>query len=376
MPTKYGHVVGGALNLRELPSIAGNRLTLIPNETTLLVADYNEDWYATTYGDLSGYVLKRYVQLLNMGMDSVLTGSVIGNCLPLQPNASNRMGCLILIPNETLLEAVDYDAESDWYLTSYGGYAGYVMKQFVEILEPPPVTEWLFGQVTSSSLNVRKQPSLSAPLWNNTWPLNRIALVKPSLDGWYETLYRGEQAFVSARYIELLPDPVPDSLVERMMFIAEPELGRANSVYFNGYGGKWCHRFADWLAMHAGTPKERIPNTGNCGWGIVWFVRNQRFCFKNEKHKIRMVRAYPEIRSISAELSGDEKAYYPSPGNYVYFRWSNAQPAVNVSHVGIVRSAHENILTTFEGNVGQKVVSRTFQLDDDRIVGYGSPIFS
>ena len=30
-------------------------------------------------------------------------------------------------------------------------------------------------------------------------------------------------------------------------------------------------------------------------------------------------------------------------------------------------------LTSFEGNVGKKVVSRDFKLEDSRIVGYGHP---
>ena len=64
---------------------------------------------------------------------------------------------------------------------------------------------------------------------------------------------------------------------------------------------------------------------------------------------------------------------YTRIGDYIYFRWSSADPSVNVSHVGIVRSVEETTLTTFEGNVGKKVVSRDFKLDDSRIVGYGHP---
>ena len=126
----------------------------------------------------------------------------------------------------------------------------------------------MYGRVTSSTLNVRKQPSLSASLWNDVWPMNRIALIKPSVNGWYETLYRGQPAYVYAQHIDLLDDQVPDNIVDRMMFLAQPELGRTNSVYFNGYTGNWCHRFADWLAMHAAMPRTMIPNTSNCGTGM------------------------------------------------------------------------------------------------------------
>ena len=52
--------------------------------------------------------------------------------------------------------------------------------------------------------------------------------------------------------IELLPDTVSDSIIDRMLYMSEPELGRNRSIYFNGYNGAWCHRFGDWLPMHAG----------------------------------------------------------------------------------------------------------------------------
>lgn len=379
MPTKYGLVIGGALNLREQPSTAANRLALIPNETTLAITDHNDDWYATAYGSLSGYVMKQYVQSLNQTTDIVLNGTVTGGGLNLRQKASTSTDRLILIPNQTELEVVDYDANGDWYRTNYGGYAGYVMKQYVEISEPPPATEWLYGQVTSSSLNVRKQPSLSAPLWNYPWPLNRIALVKPAVDGWYETLYRGDPAYVSAQYIDLLDEPVPDSIVERMLFMAVPELGRTNSQYYNGYTGQWCHIFADWLSMHADMPKAMVPNTTNCGTGIVWFVNDENsggFYFKNAAHKARMINAYPAINHLSTSLTEEEEAYVPTPGDYIYFRWSNAASTVNVSHVGIVRAVYDTTLSTFEGNSGSKVVSQEFLLNDTEIIGYGRPKYS
>ena len=379
MPTNYGLVIGGALNLREQPFTAANRLSLIPNETTLAITDHNDDWYATTYRSLSGYVPKHYVQSLNQTTDIILNGAVTGGGLNLRKKASASTDCLALIPNQTELEVVDYDANGDWYRTSYGGYAGYVMKQFVEISEPPPIAEWLYGQVTSSSLNVRKQPSLSAPLWNYPWPLNRIALVKPAVDGWYETLYRGNPAYVSAQYIDLLDEPVPDSIVDRMLFLAVPELGRTNSKYFNGYTGKWCHIFAVWLSLHAAMPKTMVPNTANCGNGIVWFVNKTEsggFFFKNAVHKARMIQAYRAINHLSTMLTEQEEAYVPAPGDYIYFRWSNASSNVNVSHVGIVRTVGNTALTTFEGNSNRKMVSREFSLSDTRIVGYGKPKYN
>ena len=177
-----------------------------------------------------------------------------------------------------------------------------------------------------------------------------------------------------AVFIKLLDEPVSESIVERMLFMAEPEEGRSKSIYFNGYGGKWCHRFADWLAMNAGQPKDMLPNTANCGKGIVWFASDEHsssFFFRHEEHKTRMLKAYSALVHLSPTLTTTEAASLPSPGDYVYFRWKNAASSVNVSHVGIVAAVDEDRLVTWEGNAGSKVAQHTYSLSDAQIVGYG-----
>lgn len=287
---------------------------------------------------------------------------------------SKNAKTLVQIPSDTRLEVIDYNAGGRWYFTTYAGHNGYVMKEYVCL---DKISSCLIYACTlTDDLNIRREPSRSAARWNNVWPRNRIALVKPVNESWYETLYRGEQAFVSAEFINLLDCEVPLDIVQRMLYMVKPEIGRVNSVYFNGYTGQWCHRFADWLAMHAGTPKNLIPNTSNCGKGIVWFVNDAEsggFYFKNAEHKARMIGNYSTIRHLPKELTEEEAAYIPSPGDYIYFRWRNAAKDVNVSHVGIVSSVSEDKLTTVEGNAGGAVANRSYALNDDRIVGYGKP---
>lgn len=175
---------------------------------------------------------------------------------------------------------------------------------------------WRYGQVKSNALNVRREPSRKARRWNNVWPMNRLVLVKPcEIDGWYETLYRGEPAYVMAAFIRLLDEPIPESIIQRMMFMVQPEKGRSKSIYFNGYGGKWCHRFADWLAMNAGMPKERLPDTSNCGKGIVWFATNRNsggIIFKNIEHKIRMMQI-PQTTKKAASCETASRGIRPRP---------------------------------------------------------------
>lgn len=306
-------------------------------------------------------------------METERIGIAINGRLNLREHPTQQSKRLMLIPDGAYLVVSEHDTE--WYKAQYSGESGYVMKQFVKVLHLLSV-DLGYGKVIADPLNVRRGSSTSAARWNAPWPKGRIALIKPSVPGWYETIYRGEAAFVSAEYILLLAAEPSKSIVERMLYMAAPEVGRSNSRYFNGYTGQWCHRFADWLAMHAGTPKNLIPNTSNCGKGIVWFVNDAEsggFYFKNAEHKARMIGNYSTIRHLPKELTEEEAAYIPAPGDYIYFRWRNAAKDVNVSHVGIVSSVSDDKLTTVEGNAGGAVANRSYALNDDRIVGYGKP---
>lgn len=306
-------------------------------------------------------------------MDRTQIGIVINGRLNLREKPTFQSKCLTRIPNGTQITISEYDAQ--WYKAKYDGIDGYVIREFIQTF--PVLTEkWTYGRVGVDVLNIRRAPGTSAARWNGPWPKGRIALISPSMAGWHETLYRGDVAYVSAEYILPLAAEPSNSIVDRMLYMAAAEIGRRNSRYFNGYTGQWCHRFADWLAMHAGTPKNLIPNTSNCGKGIVWFVNDAEsggFYFKNAEHKARMISNYSTIRHLPKELTEEEAAYIPSPGDFIYFRWRNAAKDVNVSHVGIVSSVLEDKLTTVEGNAGGAVANRSYALNDDRIVGYGKP---
>ena len=88
MPTQYGLVTGGGLNLREQASTSSDRLIQITNNTTITIADYNDDWYSTSYGTYAGHVLKQYVTALNISSNVVQQGSVTGGGLNLCRTAS------------------------------------------------------------------------------------------------------------------------------------------------------------------------------------------------------------------------------------------------------------------------------------------------
>lgn len=370
----YGTVTGGRLKLRAAATSSASILAIIPDETLLVIAEHNDTWYTATYESYTGFVMKPYITLLNHENAVEFSGKVTGGALNMRRTASCLADRLTQIPNNTVITIIDYNADNLWYITDYNGYTGYVMKQYVTVSQP--VSGWAYGQVNVAKLNVRREPSASAGRWNNVWPRNRIVLIKNTVQEWYKSLYRGQPAFVSQKYIDVLNTPVHVNLVDRMLYMVTPELGRNDAAYFNGYSGEWCHRFADWLAMNAGMPSHMIPNDSNCGNGMVWFINKRNsggFYFKNAAHKARFINNYPVVDHLDPALSNTESSYVPSPGDYIYFRWKSASPSVNVSHVGIVATVDKSCLTTWEGNSGGQVVNRTFDLNDPQIIGYGKP---
>lgn len=373
---RYGVVTNDGLNLHIYPDTLSACLARIPSTTTIVIEDHDDIWDGITYGTLSGYVMKENITPLSVEKDTILHGKCTEAKLNLYRTTCISADRLVQIPGNVEMDVMDYDSEGEWYRATYMGFTGYLVKKYSGIATMDSM-EWFYGRVTSKALNIRKEPSTSAFRWNYVWPINRIALIKESASGWYQTLYRGEEAYVTSKFVEKTAEPaVASSIVERIQYLAIPELGRHNSAYFNSYSGEWCHRFADWLIMHAAMPNTYIPNTSNCGTGLVWFVTNSKsggFYFKNSEHKMRIVGVYHAIGHLSKSLTSYEEEYIPAAGDYVYLRWGSAASSVNVSHVGIVRSIEGDSLTTFEGNCSGKVVSRSFTLSNKQIIGYGKP---
>lgn len=58
-------VTGGSLNLRALKSTSSDKLTSIPNGSTVSVSEKGDTWSKVTYGSQTGYVMTRYLSFDN-----------------------------------------------------------------------------------------------------------------------------------------------------------------------------------------------------------------------------------------------------------------------------------------------------------------------
>jgi uncharacterized protein YgiM (DUF1202 family) len=378
MATYNGQVTGGSLNLRASASTSASRLIQIPNNTKIVASDYSGDpgWYCTTYSGYSGFVMKEYVVILG-SVDSQLL-SVTGGSLNLRLYPSTSAPRPIQIPNDTPLTVQTHNAQ--WSSTAYGGYSGFVMSEYLtDNNPPPPNTAWRYGLVNAKpDVNIRNEPSTSGTTILGRWQTNRIGIVTDSsTPDWYKTNWKGKTAYVNMPYLDEIGQ-ASDSIPQRMQTIAKNEIGLAEPDAYKYYGipsgVDWCQLFVNWLALQAGMDPALVPTTASTPEAVQWHIVNgNRFWFVSEENKAKMREYSNEVYSNTVpELTPEELAFVPQTGDFIYFRWAS-QPNDHCSHVGFVNSVDtaKGTLVTVEGNVSNKVSSRTFKLSDSQIVGYG-----
>lgn len=100
----------------------------------------------------------------------------------------------------------------------------------------------------------------------------------------------------------------------------------------------WCAVFLSWCADQAGVPQNVFPKTASVT-GLKAFFAGQ-----SSYHK--------------------RSDYTPKVGDVAFF---------GTSHVGIVVSVEDGIVTLVEGNYSDSVALTTYKLSSSKITGYGSP---
>ena len=122
--------------------------------------------------------------------------------------------------------------------------------------------------------------------------------------------------------------------------------------YYNGnkQGFDWCDQFVDWCFFKlCGRNKDKAEyiecQTGKygagCGFSLKYYKAAGRF-------------------------DGN-----PKVGDQIFFKYSNDDSTAD--HTGIVVRVTDKLVETIEGNSGNEVRHKVYQLNDKTIIGYGHP---
>lgn len=116
------------------------------------------------------------------------------------------------------------------------------------------------------------------------------------------------------------------------------------------YSYEWCATFVSWCGYTAGL-SGMIPKNAGCDYGMNWFKERGQWQY-------------------SKAFGG---SYTPKPGDIIYF--SNDGNQADSTHVGIVKSASGNTVTTIEGNYDDRVAVVTRDQSSTYVLGFGIPAY-
>lgn len=139
-----------------------------------------------------------------------------------------------------------------------------------------------------------------------------------------------------------------DSIGQDMVDLALSQVGqRGGQPYWSWYGFssrvEWCATFVSWVANEFGLIESgELPKFAYCPTGATWFIQRGRWHGRN---------------------------YVPDPGDVIFFDWNGDGVT---EHVGIVERVEGNTIYTIEGNSGDVVRARSYQVGSGLIFGYGS----
>ena len=191
--------------------------------------------------------------------------------------------------------------------------------------------------------------ALIAAIAAGGWVAVVIILVIVLIAGFVALLFNGDEES------EFDESQMPNM---QIVMVAKAQIGNEGGDEFWSWYGfdsrvEWCACFVSWCANECNyIDKGIIPKFSGCGDGINWFKE------KNQWHD-----------------RGD--TYYPIVGDIIFFDWydeNGNQDGVS-DHVGIVTRTditNRNIYT-IEGNTSDKCAERMYSLDNEQVMGYGSP---
>ena len=207
----------GSLNLRESASLYSRVIRTIPRGATVDVLSRDTSWSRVRYAGSEGYVLNQYLTFQTSPTPTPGTGTSMARVttasgsLNLREYASTSARVLVRIPQYAYVTV--YSRGTTWCYVSYGGYAGYVMTEFLTFVSdsptPAPTGSTSVAQVStpSGSLNLRAYASTSARVLLQI-PEYAFVTVYNRGATWSYVSYNGVSGYVMSVYLSFGGTPV------------------------------------------------------------------------------------------------------------------------------------------------------------------------
>lgn len=119
----------------------------------------------------------------------------------------------------------------------------------------------------------------------------------------------------------------------------------------------WCAIFCDFCALQAAIPEDRDNEAK---------MYDAQYYLYQPSYNNYSASAYVCAQYFKNNYAFDD---IPKVGDFIFFKASDG----SIVHVGLVEEINGSEITTIEGNAGNMVQRKYYDLDSNRIAGYGHP---
>lgn len=205
-------VQGGALNLRETPSLTAKVLGQFPTGTLVEVTGYHGDWYEVEVNGKSGYMMAKYLSGdLNVQTATVRTNSGIGLNVREEPGMDGAI--LTSVKNGETVTVTQKG--SNWSRVTVGGVDGFMATEFLRFgnagSESGSTTPTGKKAVVSNPrdtqvLNLRQSPSLDAKVLDYYYNGTEVTILQ-SGSTWHKVQVEdGKVGYMMTKFLTVTDD--------------------------------------------------------------------------------------------------------------------------------------------------------------------------
>ena len=204
-------VKGGALNLRETPSIASKVLGQFPTGTLVEVTGYHGDWYAVEVNGLSGYMMSAFLTGdLSQQTATVRTNSGVGLNVREEPGMDGAI--LTSVKNGATVTVTQKG--SNWSRVNVGGVEGFMATEFLRFGSSSGSAVTGKKAIVSNPrdtqvLNLRQEPSLNARVLSY-YRNGAVVTILESGKEWHKVQTAdGRIGYMMAQYLTITGENTP-----------------------------------------------------------------------------------------------------------------------------------------------------------------------
>ncbi|MGH4051719.1 MAG: SH3 domain-containing protein [Clostridium sp.] len=236
-----GVINASALRVRQSPQLSASIISSLPRNTKIDTLGKENNFYKINYKGKTGYVYSSYVTITKTSTSPTVAASVGKSGTITAQYLNVRSGSGISYPVTSVItmgtKVTMYEKANGFYKINYSGKTGYISELYVKVTGQNSTNVVVkaisatttsvatstekstgIGNITASSLNVRKNASLGSNIMGALKTNQKIDLYG-SQNGFYKIKFNGQWAYISSSYV---------TVGSNVVVLGSPALSRGN----------------------------------------------------------------------------------------------------------------------------------------------------